>query len=274
MVNVPPDAAITVAPSADSAAADGYVPLFNGRDLKGWKRHPVGKADWSVKDGVLTGSGGTGHLFFVGTAYENFHLKVEAMINDGGNSGVFFRTPFGPADTHGFPTGAYEAQINNTHKSKHKTGSLAVPGKLVVVVQASPVKNDEWFTLEVIADGPQIVVQVNGRVTASYSVDAGPELMDRAGGAPGLRRGDGRPVPRGRDQGTAPRGDSRLQWVHGRGRVRAGERERLGGAASAKPAFSTARSAGRRTTCGCTARGDGEETTGTSPSTCTARTRA
>src|SRR5439155_15286483 len=34
-------------------AADGFVPLFNGKDLTGWKSLAASKAKWEVKDGVL-----------------------------------------------------------------------------------------------------------------------------------------------------------------------------------------------------------------------------
>ena len=50
---------------------------------------------------------------------DNFRYRVEAKINDKGNSGQYFRTKFEP----GFPTG-YEAQINATHGDPIRTGSL------------------------------------------------------------------------------------------------------------------------------------------------------
>jgi hypothetical protein len=56
--------------------------------------------------------------------YDNFYYRVEAMINDKGNSGQYFRTVFAKA----FPAG-YEAQINATHGDKVKTGSLYPDGR-------------------------------------------------------------------------------------------------------------------------------------------------
>jgi 3-keto-disaccharide hydrolase len=154
--------AASSAASADDKKADddqGFVQLFNGKDLTGWKTHPKDKAKWEVKDGVLVGSGEAGHLFSERGDYENFVYRVEAKINDHGNSGQYFRTKFGPS----FPSG-YEAQINSTHRDPVKTGSLYnfVPVKDMLV------KPDEWFTQEVTAVGNHIIIKVNGKKTVDF----------------------------------------------------------------------------------------------------------
>jgi len=97
----------------------GWVQLFNGKDLDGWKVYPKGTGNWKVEDGILIGSGPASHLFSKRGDYQNFRYRVEAQINDHGNSGQYFRTQFGP----GFPKG-YEAQINSTHGDPIRTGSL------------------------------------------------------------------------------------------------------------------------------------------------------
>jgi hypothetical protein len=141
----------------------GWVQLFNGKDLTGWKTHPKDKAKWEVKDGILIGTGPAGHLFSERGDYENFRYRVEAMINDNGNSGQYFRTEFGPS----FPKG-YEAQINSTHKDKIRTGSLYLPQVKEVLVFEQLHKPDEWFTQEVIAIGNHIVIKVNGKTTVDW----------------------------------------------------------------------------------------------------------
>src|SRR4051794_4550583 len=79
-----------------------WVQLFNGTDLKGWKTHPDDKAKWEVKEGSIVGSGEKGSLFSERDDYENFHYRVEAKINDKGNSGQFFRTAFQKAFPKGY----------------------------------------------------------------------------------------------------------------------------------------------------------------------------
>src|SRR5262249_21716240 len=94
-----------------TAGKDGWVQLFNGKDLTGWKTHPKTPGEWSVQDGAIMGRGNNNsHLFSDRGDYENFHFRIEAKISDKGNSGQFFRANFEP----GFPKG-YEAQINSTH---------------------------------------------------------------------------------------------------------------------------------------------------------------
>ena len=73
------------------------MPLFNGKDLSGWKTHPSQPGHWRVENGVLIGSGpDISNLYTSRSEFTNFHLRVEARINGGGNSGVCFRTPYGP----------------------------------------------------------------------------------------------------------------------------------------------------------------------------------
>ena len=72
--------------------------------------------------------------------YKNFRYRADLKINDGGNSGMYFRTPAMP----GFSDG-YEAQIDSTHTDPIRTGSLYGFGH----VYKQHVKSDTWFTYEV-----------------------------------------------------------------------------------------------------------------------------
>jgi len=148
-------------PAVDSQ--DGFVPLFNGRDLTGWNVYPEGTGNWKVEDGLLIGSGPASYLFSKRGDYQNFRFRVEVQINDHGNSGQFFRTQFGP----GFPKG-YEAQINSTHGDPVKTGSLH--GFEETAVREMLVPPGEWFTQEVLAIGNHLVIKVNGKTTVDYNV--------------------------------------------------------------------------------------------------------
>jgi len=191
--------------AVDTKDATKWTALFNGKDLTGWKLHEkpnpgalteiltkekdgkviayYGKSKekdgeeskevplWRVEEGTLIGSGPSTHLFSERGDYENFRYKVEAAINDHGNSGQYFRTAFGP----GFPRG-YEAQINSTHGDKIRTGSLypsfrrdlPKEDREKILVFDQLVKPDEFFTQEVIAEGNHIVIKVNGKTTVDY----------------------------------------------------------------------------------------------------------
>jgi hypothetical protein len=144
----------------EKKASPTWKSLFNGRDLTGWKVYPEGTGNWKVEDGILIGSGKASHLFSERGDYENFRYRIEAKINDGGNSGQYFRTHFGP----GFPKG-YEAQINSTHKDPAKTGSLWGFKNVTEML----VKPDEWFTQVVDTEGNHIRIQVNGKTTVNFN---------------------------------------------------------------------------------------------------------
>jgi hypothetical protein len=165
-------AATSMAADEKKPDAEGFVQLFNGKDLTGWKTHPDDKAKWEVVDGAIVGSGPAGHLFSERGDYENFIYRVEAKISDKGNSGQYFRARYQQA----FPPG-YEAQINATGGDRIKTGSLypafdrTLQGdaqRALLVLQA-PHKPDEWFTQEVTARGNHIVIKVNNKVTVDFT---------------------------------------------------------------------------------------------------------
>jgi hypothetical protein len=132
---------------------EGFVPLFNGKDLSGWK--VMGKeAGWSVKDGVIhSDAGKEGHWLRSEKEFGDYILKVEWKVSEGGNSGVFIRCT---EKENPWVTG-YEIQISNPKQDEsHCTGSL---------YSYVPVKNrpDEsagkWHTFEIECRGPVITVK-------------------------------------------------------------------------------------------------------------------
>lgn len=171
---------------ADDKKADGgWVQLFNGKDLTGWKLHPKANKEtkWEVKDGWLVGSGQASMLYSERDDYANFHYKITAKINDKGNSGQYFRAEFVP----GFQTGI-EAQINATHRDPIKTGSLYFPKlKELLILDKAPHGPDEEFTQEVIADGPKITLLVNDKKTVEWT---DPDYAKRSKGHFALQQHD------------------------------------------------------------------------------------
>ncbi len=137
---------------------DPWKPMFDGSTLEGWKanEHPE---SWTVKDGAIRGDGPASHLFYMTEKCVNCEFKAEVRINHGGNSGMYFRTAFGP----GFPKG-YEAQVDSTHTDPVRTGSLY--GFVKVFEQLIP--DDTWFTQHVIVEGNHIQIFVNDKQTVDF----------------------------------------------------------------------------------------------------------
>jgi hypothetical protein len=80
--------ALTVSVSA--VAEDGFVPMFNGRDLSGWVNANCAPETWGVKDGVITCTGKPTGALRTERQYENFIMEVEwRHLSSGGNSGIF-----------------------------------------------------------------------------------------------------------------------------------------------------------------------------------------
>ncbi|HEV3142978.1 MAG TPA: SUMF1/EgtB/PvdO family nonheme iron enzyme, partial [Gemmataceae bacterium] len=163
--------------NAPKPTPDGFVPLFNGKDLTGWKKHLDQPGNWRVENGILIGSGPSrvSHLFSERSDYANFHLRAEAKINKAGNSGIYFRTPFGLNRLGVYPPG-YEAQIFVGDKAAlsdnpepQKTGSLF---NFVPYTKIPPGADaDQWFTMEIIAYWNRITIKVNNTVTVDNYVD-------------------------------------------------------------------------------------------------------
>jgi len=134
-------AAVFVLPTTADVMADEpkWVSLFDGKTMDGWEKIGRDDSHWEVKDGSINGSGQASMLVCTKGPYKNFRYRAEVKINDGGNSGLYFRTTRKP----GFSDG-YEAQIDSTHTDPIRTGSIY--GMCHVYKQH--VKPGEWFTYD------------------------------------------------------------------------------------------------------------------------------
>ena len=88
-------------------AEEGWINLFNGKDLDGWAEHS-GKAKYSVQDGVLIGESvsGTGNSFLCTTkSFGNFELVAEFKCDPLLNSGIQIRGEVFPEATNAIISG-------------------------------------------------------------------------------------------------------------------------------------------------------------------------
>ena len=196
--------ALSLASSAQTAdeTAPHWFPLFNGKDLSGWKANSDPGA-FTVKDGILTAHAthetNRGHLFFVGDDdeldhFKDFELIIEARGEESSNSGVFFHTDMETRDGKLHLKNGYEIQLNSTKKEKRKTGSLYAVQDLA----ESPVDDTQWFTIRIRVEGQHIQAWINDKQTVDYTEPANPErtpqragrLLNPKGGAIALQAHD------------------------------------------------------------------------------------
>jgi hypothetical protein len=86
--------ALNTLTAAERAA--GWELLFDGETLSGWTGYsgPEALAGWGVEDGMLVRTGPGGDIV-TQREFEDFELSLEWRLEEGGNSGVFYRAALG-----------------------------------------------------------------------------------------------------------------------------------------------------------------------------------
>jgi hypothetical protein len=174
------------------AQAAGWVDLFDGKTMKGWT--PVGTAQWSIADNSLsanpsaqpmvTGPEGkpvapAGYLT-TDASYANFDLTAEFWSESNTNSGIFVRCAVGQVINQ---FNCYEVNISDSHAA-FPTGSIV---GLRATLPARAATAGKWSTLEIAANGPHMVVKVDGKTMLDVKDDkfASGTIALQAGGPNG-----------------------------------------------------------------------------------------
>ncbi len=184
---------LSIACLAPAADKDGWISLFDGKSLAGWKANEAPDT-FKVENGELIVKGPRAHLFYVGDVqcakFKNFELKLDISTRPKANSGVYFHTEFGP----GWPAKGYEVQVNNTHGDPKKTAGLYnVKDNL-----EAPAKDGEWFTMTIKVVGKRVTTSVNGKVIVDYTEEEQPQRKSN----PGRLIGSGTFAIQGHDPGS------------------------------------------------------------------------
>jgi putative heme-binding domain-containing protein len=163
--------------------SDGFVPLFNGKDLGGWNKDPSHEAHWTVKEGGILRYDAKGKDLWTEKSYGDFVLKVDwrfpstpvekeapvilpdgsvttkmEKVMDGGDSGIFLRGsqksqvniwcwPIGSGEIYGYRTDPKlppEVRAAATPKSR----ADLPPG--------------QWNKFVIIMKGDRLTVVLNG----------------------------------------------------------------------------------------------------------------
>lgn len=158
-----------VSPAVRTGSGD-WKPLFDGKDLEGWKH--VGPGSMTVEDGLIHTHGGMGLLYWTKGKLEDCVIRIVFRMRDkNDNSGVFIRIPIEPREEWMPVHYGYEVQIDNDPEASneddhHVTGALYS----LTRAEARPGKpGPEWNTMEITLDGPRTVVVLNGVEVTDYT---------------------------------------------------------------------------------------------------------
>jgi len=195
------------AAAEDTAKPSEWKPLFNGKDLTGWKvkitGHELGDNygnTFRVEDGILKVSfdqyekfdGKFGHLFYE-KPMSNYVLRVEyRFVGDqvpGGpgwafrNSGIMIhgQSPESMTKDQNFPVSVEVQLLGGSGSGKRPTGNVCTPGTHVVMdgklvtrhcnpSRSKTYHGDQWVTIEVEVRGNKLIKHtIDGDVVMQYT---------------------------------------------------------------------------------------------------------
>jgi hypothetical protein len=179
-------AALQYAKPASSQSEGGWVTLLDNTKMGDWDE--VGKANWEYKDGVLSADKLAGKdLSYLVTknSYKDFQIKAEFWTDEEANSGIFIR-----CDTNKTIDSKICYEVNIYDKRPDPSYGT---GAIVDVAKVSPMPKaaGKWNTYEITAQGPHLVVVLNGEKTADVQDSkhaAGPFALQYGSGVVKFRK--------------------------------------------------------------------------------------
>jgi len=159
--------------ASGASSGDGFVPLFNGKDLSGWQAAPGN--GWVVEEGVLAlknredGKEHNADYLWTKASYGDFILELEFKVPTQANSGIFLRT----SDLKDPVFTGLEIQVSNSFgRPELSRGGTA--GALYDCV--APTKNaarpaGEWNQVRITCKGSRIAVVLNGEAIVDADLD-------------------------------------------------------------------------------------------------------
>ena len=133
------------------------VPLFNGKDLTGWKLMGHAPSGWSVAEGVLknhTPQEPGKHKSYANIRtekeFEDFNLKLEFRVPEDGNSGVYLR-------------GIYEIQVANSYGKKNDPHNCGALYSRITPSENASKPPGEWQSYDITFVDQHLTVVFNGK---------------------------------------------------------------------------------------------------------------
>jgi 3-keto-disaccharide hydrolase len=162
---------VGVSVAADNQLSDaekdaGWLLLFNGKDLTGWRCNNDKPIATKIEDGSLVPYRSGGYLILHEGKFDDFVLKCDVRWEDPNcNSGIFFRVenPRDPVNT------SFEVQVMaGGGTGKHDMGAIY---DLAGPTKAASLGTGKWNSFEITCDGPVISVKLNGEPVNRINCD-------------------------------------------------------------------------------------------------------
>jgi hypothetical protein len=130
-----------------------FTTILDGTTLKGWD--VVGNANWSVVDGAVQATMGTGFLV-TPMSYGDFQLTADFWVTDDANSGIFIRCsdPKTIAANNSYEVNIYDKRPDPTYR----TGGIVDVAKPMAMITTG----GQWNTIDITARGTKLIVVMNG----------------------------------------------------------------------------------------------------------------
>jgi hypothetical protein len=153
--------------------ANGWLLLFDGKTLNGWKPSE-NKDSWQIEEGAIVTSGDRSHLFYMGedskAVFKNFEFMADVKTDSCSNSGIYFHTRY---QEEGWPESGYEAQVLNSscmnkyndYIERKMNGSLYAVRNLA----KTTVKDNEWYHYRIVVQGKTINTYINDVLLVDYT---------------------------------------------------------------------------------------------------------
>ncbi len=184
----------TVRPEAPGAVPDGFVSLFNGKDLTGWKIPVNDGGHWKVVDGVIDYDAGSQAAkdknLWTEKSFRNFQLKIDWRIKDtpfiSKNMKIVMPDGRNKRDANGreinltapdsdsglLPRGSLRAQFNiwcwpvgSGEMYGYRTDEKSPPALKAAATPRMNADNDigQWNTFELTVQGSDVTLFLNGK---------------------------------------------------------------------------------------------------------------
>lgn len=160
---------------------EGFVSLFNGKDITGFREVQGQPGAFWVEDSVLHGKRDGARAYWLSTEnrYGDFEFRMDYKLESGGNSGVFIRVPhyLGRSSTLGMEIQLLDDGGKTGKPTDKETGAIY---RVDAADSFNSKPTGEWNSLSILAQGDRIQVTLNGKLINDFDMASNPLTAKRS----------------------------------------------------------------------------------------------